>query len=307
MNRNNLTRLLWTGKDATMQGLIEKAAVLIEALPYIQQFRDSLVVVKLGGSTMEDPACTRGVLRDVVFMECVGMKPIIVHGGGKAISARLREAGVETRFIHGLRYTGDDTIEVVDRVLHGEVNRDLVRMMNEFGGDPCAVSGKDVLTAEELEMSDPDTGDRLDLGHVGRVVEVNTTMLTKIIDRREVPVMTPLGRGRDGRVYNINADMVACCVAEALSARKLVFLSDVPGILRDPNDENTLISTIHTDDIDGLVAAGTLSAGMLPKIRSAVHALHSGTQQVHLIDGRVQHSLLLEIFTDKGVGTQIVA
>ena len=288
-----------------MQHLIQKAAVLIEALPYIQEFRDSLIVVKFGGSAMENPEQTRSVLRDIVFMECVGMKPLIVHGGGKAISARMRAAGVEPKFVHGLRHTGTREIAIVDRVLHEEVNAGLVRMIGELGGHPCPVSGRDVLQAQRVDADD--SGRKLDLGYVGRVAAVDSGRLQAILTRRQVPVVAPLGRGLDGQIYNINADMAACEIAAALPAHKLVFISDVPGILRDPGDEASLISTVRRREVDALISDGVISGGMVPKVRSAVAALDAGTHKLHLVDGRVRHSLLLEIFTDTGVGTQIVA
>lgn len=288
-----------------MQRLIEKAEVLLEALPYIQQFRDAVVVVKAGGSFMEDTAALRGVLRDIVFMECAGMRPLLVHGGGKAISARLKQELVETRFINGLRYTCEKTIRVVDDVLHNVINADLVRTMSELGGKPRAVSGKNVLRAERIQEKN-EAGEALDLGFVGQVVSVDTEHLRWVLNREEIPVITPLGRDMNGVVYNINADMAACAIAGELKARKLVFLSDVPGILRDAKDPATLISTIRRSEVDRIIADGVVAGGMVPKLRSAVDAIVAGTQKVHMIDGRVPHSLLLEIFTDQGIGTQIV-
>ncbi|MDT8391502.1 MAG: acetylglutamate kinase [Lentisphaeria bacterium] len=284
-----------------MKKLIEKAAILMEALPYIQAFRDAVVVIKVGGSMMEDDEKTRSVIRDIVFMECAGMRPVLVHGGGKAISAALNQEKVETTFIGGLRYTCDDTIRVVDRVLHQHVNANLVKMMNEFDGRPFAMSGKNVLRAEKIRAADGVT----DLGHVGRVVNVDTEQIQWVLKRREVPVITPLGIDMEGTVYNINADMAACRIAAHLQARKLVFLSDVPGILREPKDEASLISSIRMTEIDGLIDSGVISGGMVPKIRSAAEALTAGCGKVHMIDGRLRHSLLLEIFTDQGIGTQI--
>lgn len=284
-----------------MQQLIEKAAILMEALPYIQQFRDAVVVVKLGGSVMEDADKTRSVIRDVVFMECAGMRPVLVHGGGKAISAALKDGGIETRFIGGLRYTCQDTIKVVDRVLHDEINANLVALMDELNGKPFAMSGKNVLRAEKVVggAGEPD------LGYVGQVVNVDTEQINWVLNRREVPVITPLGRDMDGIVYNINADMAACRIAAQLKARKLVFLSDVPGILGNPADESSLISTIALPEIEGHIASGLIGGGMVPKVRSAAEALQAGCGKVHMVDGRLQHSLLLEIFTDRGIGTQI--
>ena len=289
-----------------MEKLIEKAAALLEALPYIQEFRNSIVVVKFGGSAMEDPECTRSVLRDIVFMECAGMKPVVVHGGGKAISAKLKSAGVETRFVGGLRYTCEKTIRIVDDVLHNEINADLVRIIREFGGKPFPVSGKNVLRAEKETARDAETGAEVDLGFVGRVVNVDTQQIHWILDRKQVPVIAPLGCDMNGQVYNINADMAACEIAAELQARKLVFLSDVPGILRDPKNEQSLISSVRRGQVEDLVREGVISGGMVPKVRSAAAALDAGTRKVHMIDGRLKHSLLLEIFTDRGIGTEIV-
>lgn len=284
-----------------MRQLIEKAGVLIEALPYIQQFRGAVVVVKFGGSAMEDPERTAGVLRDVVFMECAGMKPLILHGGGKAISGRLKELGIETRFVGGLRYTCEKSIEVVDQVLHEQVNASLVQGVRDHGGPARSMSGKDILRAERVRGA---AGE--DLGFVGRVSNVDTEQIRRVLDRNEIPVVTPVGRDMDGNVFNINADMVACELAAALRARKLVFLSDVPGILRDAADASTLISTVRSEEVEGLVADGMVGGGMVPKVRSAVRALDAGTGKVHMIDGRTRHALLLEVFTDQGIGTQIV-
>lgn len=290
-----------------MRKLIEKAAILMEALPYIQEFRDSIVVIKFGGSAMESEKCRRGILRDIVFMECAGMRPLIVHGGGKKISSRLNEQEIETRFINGLRYTCGRTIEVVDRVLHDEVNADLVENMRQWDGKPFSLSGKNVLRAEPLKGRDSGSNSsEVDLGYVGRVVNVDTEQIKWVLNRREVPVITPLGRDMNGNIYNINADMAACKIAAELRARKLVFLSDVPGVLENPEDESSLVSTICLNQVEKLIEEGVIAGGMAPKVRSAAEALLAGAEKVHMIDGRVQHSLLLEIFTDQGIGTQIV-
>jgi acetylglutamate kinase len=289
-----------------MDEYIAKAAVLIEALPYIQRFRGAVVVVKVGGSTMEDKEKSESALRDIVFMESVGMKPVIVHGGGKDISSRLNELGVPTRFVNGLRFTCDRSIRVVDNVLHNRVNPRLVNTIRCYGGHAQPLSGKDLLTAEVAKTTDPETGDKKDLGYVGEVVAVDASPILTMLEENCVPVITPLGRGPDGSVLNINADTSACRIAEALQARKLVFVSDVPGILADRDDETSVISTIRVDEVEGYMSSGVIAGGMVPKIRSAVAALRAGTNKVHLIDGRLQHSLLLEIFTDEGVGTQIV-
>ena len=289
-----------------MNKLIAKAAVLIEALPYIQQFRGVTVVVKFGGSAMEHPDYVESTIRDIVFMEFVGMKPVIVHGGGKKISARMKELGMQTRFIHGLRYTCEKTISVVDTILHDSVNPSLVKAITKFGGKAKGVSGKKILRAEKIFVQDNQSGRDLDLGRVGTVISVDTKEINDILATNTVPVITPVGLGSHRAIYNINADMVASRIAEELHAGKLVFLSDVPGILKDPEDEASLISTVKVDEVEELISSKIISEGMVPKIRSAMKALEAGTKKVHLIDGRIKHSLLLEIFTDRGVGTQIV-
>ncbi len=290
----------------TMEKYIEKAAVLIEALPYIQSFRGAIVVIKFGGSAMENPECVENTLRDIVFMECVGMKPVIVHGGGKNISAKLIEIGIEPRFINGLRHTCEKTISVVDQVLHYEVNPHLVNALVKFGGRAQGVSGKQILLAEKISSTHLETGELMDLGFVGDVAAVDIQKIKAILDNEEVPVITPVGADKDNLPYNINADIAASRIAEALQARKLVYLSDVPGILADPKDEKSLISTIRVSELDQLIKTKVITGGMLPKIHSAAATLQTGVNKVHFIDGRLQHSLLLEIFTHEGVGTQII-
>jgi len=285
---------------------IEKADVLVEALPYMQKFRNSLMVVKFGGSAMEDPVLVRGVMRDIVMLEAIGVRPVVVHGGGKAISAELKRQGIPVRFVNGLRYTCDKTIKIVDEVLHNEVNRNLVALGESCGGRMKGLSGKAIIKARKTLSVNPATGVGEDVGFVGEVTGVNTAPIYEALEDGLIPVVTPLGTGLDGNIYNINADTAACKIAEALHARKLVFMSDVPGILADCSDENSVIATICTSDIDKLIKDGVLSGGMLPKIAGCVSALNSGINKVHMIDGRQKHSLLLEIFTASGVGTQIV-
>ena len=289
-----------------MQKLIEKASTLIEALPYIQQFRNEIVVVKFGGSAMEDPERIRLVLQDILFMECAGMRVVVVHGGGKAINARLEEMKIPVKFVNGLRYTCDQTIGVVDDVLHNVINADLVRQLAEMDGKPVAVSSKRVLRAERITTKDKETGKELDLGFVGEVVAVDTEQIRWTLNEDKIPVIAPLGRDMNGCVYNINADMAACRIAGELQARKLVFLSDVPGILQNPKDEASLIPTIRRSEVNAMVSSGVISGGMIPKVKSAIDALDMGTRKVHMIDGRLPHSLLLEIFTEKGIGTEIL-
>ena len=289
-----------------MQKVIDKAKVLIEALPYIQKFRGAIVVVKFGGSAMEDRKLIAQIMKDIVFMECVGMKPVVVHGGGKAISARLKELQIPTEFINGLRYTCDKTIKVVDDVLHNVVNADLVNAVKEAGGKGKTMSGKTFLKAARATTKCSETGKEIDLGYVGDVVKVNQTQIIDALDSGVLPVIAPLALDEHGDTYNINADIAACRIAKAIKARKLVFLSDVPGILRNPDDEKSIISTITVDEVDQLIDSGVISGGMAPKIKSAEDALRAGTRKVHIIDGRVRHSLLLEIFTDSGIGTEII-
>lgn len=289
-----------------MKELIAKAEVLLEALPYIQQFHGALVLIKFGGSAMEDPEVTARVLKDVTFMASAGIRPIIVHGGGKAITAELKRMEIPTRFVNGLRYTCERTISVVDRVLHNSVNADLVSMLRSFGANAVPVSGKDVLRCHRITSKDKETGAELDLGFVGEVVNVDVQQIKWILDREEMPVITPLACDMNGQIFNINADMAACVIAAQLKVRKLVFLSDVPGVLRNPEDSESLISTIPANTIDDLAKEGVISGGMLPKLHSAAKALEAGVSKVHLIDGRLPHSLLLECFTDKGIGTQIL-
>lgn len=286
--------------------LINKADVLNEALPFIQKFKDSVAVVKFGGSAMEKPELTKKTMRDIVLLEAIGMKMVVVHGGGKAISARLKELGIEPRFINGLRVTDDVTVKVVDDVLHNNTNRSLVEGITSVGGRGVSVSGKKIMRAEKLWSKDAATGEKLDIGYVGNIIAVDINPILDALKYNFIPVITPLAMDFHGQVYNINADTAACEIAKALKARKLVFLSDVPGILRDPKDESTLISVIRTSEVNGLIADGVLSGGMLPKIQSSVNAIGAGTKEVHMIDGRTPHSLLLEIFTNSGIGTEIL-
>ncbi len=289
-----------------MEESIRKAAALIEALPYIQKFRESTVVIKFGGSAMEDPECTRSVLRDIVFMECAGMRPLIIHGGGKAITNRLASEGVQSQFVDGLRYTDETTIELVDEVLHDQVNANLISIMHELNGKPYPLSGKDVLRAKKLLGKDSTGARQKDLGYVGEVINIDTQQIHWVLERTEVPVITPVARDMDGTVYNVNADMVACRMAAELKADKLVFLSDVPGILESTAEDASPIPTIKTTEVEPMIRREVIAGGMVPKIRSAADAVREGTGKVHLIDGRTPHSLLLEIFTDKGIGTEIV-
>lgn len=289
-----------------MKEIIEKAAVLIEALPYIQKFKGETVVVKFGGSVMDDESAVSAILKDVAFMACVGMRPVVVHGGGKAISRKMQEAGIEPHFVHGLRVTDEATIGVVEKVLNDEVNPVLVKVLEQHGCAARGLRGNDVLEVERCTARDPETGDLIDLGRVGRVKRVDTAPIEAYLQGGLTPVITPLGRDEQRLTYNVNADEAAAAIATELRARKLVFLSDVPGLLREPGKPDTLVSTLSLDEVEELVQQGVISGGMLPKVSGGVEALKAGVNKVHIIDARFPHSLLLELFTDRGVGTEIV-
>lgn len=289
-----------------MQEMIQKANVLIEALPYIQKFRGEVVVVKVGGSTMEEKAGVERVLTDVAFMACVGLRPVVVHGGGKAISKAMTARGLPASFVKGLRVTDEQAIEVVEQVLNREVNPELVQTLERLGCTARGIHGEDILGVVKHFEKDPETGGLLDWGFVGDVIEVDDDPILAYLHSHIVPVITPLGWGADDKVYNINADDAASAIAQALKARKLVYLSDVPGLLRDPKDKSTLISTLKFAQVDELIAQGVISGGMIPKVQGAVKAIKAGVRKVHFIDAALPHSLLLELFTDKGVGTEIV-
>jgi len=290
-----------------MEKLIAKADVLVEALPYIQKFQDKIILVKFGGSAMEEPEIVHSALRDIAFLAAAGLKPILVHGGGKAITAELKKMHIEAVFINGLRYTCPKTIKVVDRVLHDQINASLVQfLLQDCGADAAAVSGKNILRCERITTHDKESGEECDLGFVGKVVNVDTPQIDWVLKRRQIPVITPLACDMNGQVFNINADMAACVIAAQMKVCKLVFLSDVPGVLRHPEDPSSLISTIFCGQIAQLAADGVISGGMLPKLQSAAQAITDGVGKVHLIDGRLRHALLLEIFTDQGIGTQIL-
>lgn len=289
-----------------MQTLIEKAAVLVEALPFIQKFRGDVVVVKFGGSALEEKAGVEAVLKDIAFMACVGLRPVVVHGGGKAISRRLKEQALSSTFLKGLRVTDAATMEVVEQVLNREVNPQLVNLLTEMGCKARGIYGEDILSVVKHTETDEQTGDCLDWGFVGDVVRVDVEPIMAFSNSNIVPLITPLGWGDDNRVYNCNADEAASAIAEALKARKLVFMSDVPGLLQNPEDPGSLISSVHVKEVDDLMRRGIISGGMLPKVNAAVKALKAGVLKTHFVHAALPHSLLLELFTSQGVGTEIV-
>ena len=289
-----------------MQHAIQKANVLVEALPHIQRFRGETVVVKFGGSSMDNPDVVRAILEDVAFMGCVGMRPVIVHGGGKAINARMKKQGLQAAFVKGLRVTDAATMEIVERVLNREVNPELVASLNELGCKARGIHGEDVISVHKHVEEDPDTGATLDWGFVGAIDSVDVEPIRAYLEADIIPVLTPLGGDADRHIYNVNADAAAAGIAERLQARKLVFLSDVPGLLADPADRNSLMSTLHLSEVESLIERGIIGGGMLPKISGALKALKAGVRKTHVIDAALPHSLLLELFTDQGVGTEII-
>lgn len=284
-----------------------RADTLVEALPYIQKFRGQTFVIKYGGSAMEDESVVERLLRDVVFLEAVGINPVLVHGGGRAISSRMREAGLTARFVQGLRVTDAASIRLVEEVLDGQVNPRLVESLRSFGGNACGFSGRTILVAEKLSPVGDGQGGREDIGFVGRVVDANVGDLEKVILEEQVPVVSPVAADAQGQTLNVNADEAAAAIAGSLKAAKLIFLSDVPGLMRDRMDVSTLIPTVHTDAIEMLIHQRIIEGGMIPKVQGAVRALKRGVQKTHMIDGRLPHALLLEIFTNEGTGTEILA
>ena len=292
-----------------MQDLISKAAMLLEALPYIQKFSGATFVVKYGGSFMDSPdaAVRNGVARDIVFLEAVEINPVVVHGGGKAITRAMESAGLISNFIQGMRVTDEATVDVVNRVLSAEINPEIVRSIESLGGKARGFCGADIFKCRKLLLDDPENSDaKIDVGYVGEVIEVNTDPLRQCIRRGVTPVISPVALGADGKIYNCNADVAAAQIAIALKAKRLVFMSDVPGLMRDPKDPATLITHLQTSEVPGLKAAGIVDKGMIPKVDSAVAAITAGVEKVSFVDGRVPHSVLLEIFTDEGVGTEVV-
>jgi acetylglutamate kinase len=285
-----------------METIISKAATLLEALPYIQRFRSQVFVVKYGGSFMDSPdeEERHRVARDIVFLEAVGINPVVVHGGGKAITRALETAGLKAEFAQGHRVTDAATVEIVDRVLSREINPEIVAAIEVFGGSTRGFAGPDIFRCRKLLRDD------VDLGFVGDVVDVDTDTLRACIQLGATPVISPTARGDDGKIYNCNADIVAAKTAIALKARRLVFMSDVAGLLRDPTDDSTLMSHLRVEEVPELKRTGVIGEGMLPKVDSATAAIESGVEKVQFVDGRIPHSVLLEIFTDAGVGTEVV-
>jgi acetylglutamate kinase len=283
-----------------------RSEALIEALPYIQQYRGQTFVIKYGGSAMEDEQIVDKFLRDVVFLEAVGINPVLVHGGGKAITARMKDAGLQARFIEGLRATNATAIKIVEETLDKEINPSIVSTLNEFGGRAKGFSGKDVFIARQLHKQAVFDGETVDLGFVGEAQEVNAGAVSDAVHAEVVPVISPIGATTEGVVLNINADIAAAALAAELQASKLIYVTDVPGIMRDPSSPESLIPSVTISQVETLIQQKVIAGGMIPKVNSATAALQKGVKKIHMIGGHIQHCLLLEIFTNSGIGTEIV-
>jgi acetylglutamate kinase len=289
-----------------LQQYIDKAAALIEALPYIQAFRGKLVVVKYGGSAMTADGCVDTVLRDIVFMASVGMLPVVVHGGGAAISQRLQSQGIPTRKVNGLRVTDEATMRVVEGVLFGQVNADIVAGLNSIGAQAAGISAKEAGIMHVRRHLANTADGPADIGFVGDVERVDAGPILDLTGRAVIPVIAPIGLGPGGHSYNVNADTAAGEIAAALHAEKLVFLTDVKGIMANPRDPASLLSTVRVADVARLIDQGTIEGGMIPKVGACVKSVKAGVRKTHIIDGRIPHSMLLEFFTREGVGTEII-
>ena len=287
--------------NKNMQQYLDKAEVLIEALPYIQRFNRKIIVVKYGGSAMVDENLKKRVIEDVTLLKLVGFKPIIVHGGGKEISKWVGRVGMEPQFINGLRVTDADTMEIAEMVL-GRVNKSLVQLVEELGVRAIGISGKD---GGLLKVDKKYSGGQ-DIGYVGEIKQVNAQILFDLLEKDFLPIVCPVGLDDDFNTYNINADDAACAIARAVQAEKLAFLTDIEGVYKDPDDPDTLISELRVDEAQELMKEGYIGGGMLPKLQNCIDAIEIGVSRVHILDGRIPHCLLLEIFTNKGIGTAIL-
>ena len=287
--------------EKNMQEIMQKAEVLIEALPYIQHFNRKIIVVKYGGSAMVDEELKRQVIQDVTLLKLVGFKPVIVHGGGKEISRWVEKSGMEPVFVNGLRKTDEATMEIVEMVLN-KVNKSLVKLVQELGVNAIGISGKDGgLLKVEKKYSNGE-----DIGFVGEITEVNPKIIYDMLEKDFLPIICPVGMDDEFNSYNINADDAACAIARAINAEKLAFLTDIEGVYKDPSDKSTLISELSVSEAKALIGDGYIGGGMLPKLNNCIDAIENGVSRVHILDGRIAHCLLLEIFTNKGIGTAII-
>jgi len=293
----------WKRGEHAVKEYIEKANILSEALPYFRKFYGKTVVIKYGGSAMEDERIREKTAADIVLMKYVGMNPVVVHGGGKAITDIMGRMGKQAVFHKGMRVTDSETMDIVEMVLVGRINKEVVSLINQAGGKAVGISGKD---GELIRSSKYVPATDVDIGHVGEVQRINPDIIRSLEQNGYIAVVAPVGVGDDGETFNINADSVAGELAAALEAEKLVLLTDTPGILRERGDESSLVSTIQLTEIEELTSSGVIDSGMIPKVEACRRALRAGVKKTHIIDGRILHALLLEIFTDKGIGTQII-
>ena len=295
-----------------MNSGMDRARILIEALPYIREFNGQIMVVKYGGHAMVDAKLKKGFASDITLMKYVGLKPVVVHGGGPQIGELLHKLSIESNFVAGHRVTDEKTMDVVEMVLAGKVNKEIVSTINQHGGQAVGLSGKDgnLIVAKRLKLQSgagpqaDEPPEIIDIGLVGEVVSVNTRIITSLIENQFVPIIAPVGVGKNNETYNINADLVAGHVASSLKARKLILLTDIEGIL---DDHDNLVSSLTVEDAERMTARGVIKEGMIPKLQCCIEALKGGVEKVHIIDGRKEHALLLEIFTDEGVGTEIIS
>lgn len=293
-------------KVVTPDQEIYKADILIEALPYLQAYRDQTILIKFGGSAMDNPDLVKSLMRDIVVMETMGLNPVVVHGGGKAISKAMADAGLEARFVNGLRVTTPEAIDIVERTLSGTINPGLVEMMRGHGGKAVGIPGTNVFVGEKIMEKDAE-GNPVDIGMVGNVIGCQLSRVKEALSLQLTPVISPLARELGtNHSLNVNADLAAAALARELKPVKLVYISDVPGLMNDPSDPSTIIQSINRKEAFELIEKGGISGGMIPKVKSAVDALNAGVRKVHFIDGRLRHTLLLEIFTPEGIGTEIV-
>ena len=296
-----------TQKNNPQSKAIQKADTLIEALGWIRKFRDTTTVIKLGGSVVEHPDSLRHLLVDIVFMSTLGMRIVVVHGGGKAITRAMDEAGIQPRFVQGRRYTDQATLDIVEKVLATELNHELVARIEEYGGRAMSLNflSTNVLFGEKLVLEGAD-GKPIDLGHVGEVTRVDRLTIDNLTYAGQVPVIPSMALGSDGAKLNVNADTAATAVAAAIRAEKMVVLSDIPGVLKDVSDPDSLVHSLTATEARRMIADGTIAAGMIPKIEGCLDTLEQGVKKIHIIDGRLRHSLLLEIYTNSGVGTELI-
>ena len=285
---------------------IRKANILIEALPYMQSYRDKTILIKFGGSAMDNPELVKSLMRDIVVLEAMGMNPVVVHGGGKAISKAMGEAGLEARFVNGLRVTTREAIDIVEKTLSGQINPGLVEMIRQSGGSAVGIPGTTVFVGEKIRERDAE-GNPIDIGMVGQVIGCQLSRVEEALSLQLIPVISPLARELGThQALNVNADLAAAALARELKPVKLIYISDVPGLLLDPNDKTEIVKSINRKEAFELIDKGVISGGMIPKVKSAVDALNAGVRKVHFIDGRLPHTILLEIFTPEGIGTEIV-